>query len=308
MPELLLGINNCFAVKRWPAPADWSAVTVDALGLTTCQLSLDLLPTSLDSAAAAEYMHEARAETTARGLDIHSTFTGLAAYASNLLLSDSTYARDAAEKWYCDMIDLTVIAGARGFGGHIGALSVPASRDPAAAKTLLADMMTRMHRIATYAKNAGLQFLLFENLAVAREYGHTIEEAQALEVTLAGSAVPWILCLDLGHPAALCTDSSSDDPVAWLKTAWTNTPVLQLQQSSRGSDNHGPFTAHTNEFGLVLRDQVLPALAQWNCDTIAMYLEVIPAHEADDDRVLQDIKESVTYWREGITVLDGARQ
>ncbi len=37
-----LGINNCFAVKRWPQPADWAAIVRDELGLDTVELSLDL--------------------------------------------------------------------------------------------------------------------------------------------------------------------------------------------------------------------------------------------------------------------------
>ena len=38
-----LGINNCFAVKRWPRPGDWAAIVADDLGLDTVELSLDLL-------------------------------------------------------------------------------------------------------------------------------------------------------------------------------------------------------------------------------------------------------------------------
>jgi len=37
-----LGINNCFAVRRWPEPADWAPIVAD-LGLDTVELSLDLL-------------------------------------------------------------------------------------------------------------------------------------------------------------------------------------------------------------------------------------------------------------------------
>ena len=38
-----LGINNCFAVKRWPDPGDWAAIVKNDLGLDTVELSLDLL-------------------------------------------------------------------------------------------------------------------------------------------------------------------------------------------------------------------------------------------------------------------------
>ncbi len=38
-----LGINTCFAVKRWPRPADWAPIVRDTLGLDLVQVSLDLV-------------------------------------------------------------------------------------------------------------------------------------------------------------------------------------------------------------------------------------------------------------------------
>jgi hypothetical protein len=44
MSRLAPGVNNCFAVKRWSQPSERTDIIATALGLTTCQLSLDLLP------------------------------------------------------------------------------------------------------------------------------------------------------------------------------------------------------------------------------------------------------------------------
>ena len=38
-----LGINTCFALKRWPRPADWASVVRNDLGLDLVELSLDLV-------------------------------------------------------------------------------------------------------------------------------------------------------------------------------------------------------------------------------------------------------------------------
>ena len=38
-----LGINNCFAVKRWPRPDDWASIVANDLGLDLVELSLDQL-------------------------------------------------------------------------------------------------------------------------------------------------------------------------------------------------------------------------------------------------------------------------
>ena len=41
--RLQLGINTCFAVKRWPLPEDWAPIVRDQLGLRLVQHSLDLV-------------------------------------------------------------------------------------------------------------------------------------------------------------------------------------------------------------------------------------------------------------------------
>lgn len=123
MTTYRLGINTCFAVKRWPEPAAWAELVRHKLGLTLVQHSLDLVePTSplprLDVEAAG-----IRKACDDFGLEVHSTFTGLAAYSSNLLLHPESQARTLAEEWYGRMVDFTAALGAGATGGHIGALS-----------------------------------------------------------------------------------------------------------------------------------------------------------------------------------------
>ncbi len=50
MTSFRLGINTCFAVKRWPQPQRWAAVVRDDLGLDLVQHSFDLV--DLDAAGA----------------------------------------------------------------------------------------------------------------------------------------------------------------------------------------------------------------------------------------------------------------
>lgn len=302
-PTITLGINNCFAVKRWTRPEQWAHILTNELGLGAAQFSLDLLPLSFGPEPALDHAAEVKQTAADFGISINSVFTGLGAYGSSLLLSDSRAERDAAENWYRQIISLTSAMGATGAGGHLGAFTVPSFRDPERHQQLWSDLVRRLDQLATHADQEGLQYLLFENLAVDREPGYSIPEAHQLEADLAGTAVPWRLCLDLGHPAALRTGPPSDQPVAWIAEQWSRPPVIQLQQSPRGGDHHGAFTAANNADGLVRREEVLPALLEWDVPEIELYLEVIPAHEADDDQVLRDLVESVAYWREGIDTL-----
>lgn len=116
MTGFQLGINTCFAVKRWPRPADWAAVVRDELGLDLVQHCLDLadLDTDADMHDQAE---DVRAACAAAGLTLHSTFTGLAAYSENLLLHPDPQRRERALAWYRRAIDFTAAAGGRSPAG-----------------------------------------------------------------------------------------------------------------------------------------------------------------------------------------------
>lgn len=299
MTRLQLGINTCFAVKRWPEPEDWAAVVADDLGLRSVQLSLDLFPPSFDASVGRDYATRTRAAAADRELDIHSLFTGLGAYASSLLLSASESRRQQAVAWYAQVLEFAALSGARGAGGHIGALSVPSWADRKTAAALQRDQIRLMRSLSAVAADLGLTHLQFENLAVEREYGSQIEEAARLDEQLGGDQVPWILCLDLGHPVAMAA-AGTDPLTEWLRHPWQHAPVIQLQQASAGSDGHLPFTDETNRAGGVDRDRVLTELAAWGDVDVHLFIEVIPAHETDDGAVLRDLVTTVEYWRDGI--------
>src|SRR5579885_2401076 len=61
MSQLHLGINVCFAVKRWPEPDQWVRIVKNELGLDSCQFSFDLLDPLLDETAVMAYADEVRA-------------------------------------------------------------------------------------------------------------------------------------------------------------------------------------------------------------------------------------------------------
>lgn len=301
MAKVHLGINSCFAVKRWPEPEQWLAFVKKELGLDCCQFSLDLVDPLLDEAAIIPYAGAVREYAQANGILLHSTFTGLAAYSWSQLLHPNEGMRGAAMRWYERAIDFTARLGALGTGGHIGAVSVQDAASEQRRKALIQELQERLASLSLYAAQKGLQFLLFENMAVAREYGHRIEEAQALTQLHVEGGVPIVLCLDVGHPCALHTGTPSDDYLAWLAQPWPHTPVVHLQQTDRTGDHHWPFTQEYNEKGLVRAERVLQALQQWPAAAdVYLFLEPIHPFEADDGSVAEDLRTSVRYWKEAM--------
>ncbi|HXX61452.1 MAG TPA: TIM barrel protein [Candidatus Sulfotelmatobacter sp.] len=296
---MTLGINTCFAVKRWPRPDDWAPIVRDRLGLTVIQHSLDLVDLSAPGDDRLTQAAAVRDAVTRAGLTLHSTFTGLAAYSDNLLLHHDADRLRAARRWYRRAIDWSAEAGARGTGGHVGALSVPDAADPVIRAGAWGRLQRDLVRLARRARLRGLQFLLVENLATAREPA-TMAQIESLLSDGDGARVPVRLCLDVGHMVAPGTHGADRDPYAWLRRLGPRAEVIQLQQSDARADHHWPFTPAHDRAGRIDPGRVIEALADGGTTAGLLVIEVIPPHEERDSTVLDGLVASADRWREAL--------
>jgi sugar phosphate isomerase/epimerase len=293
--RLRLGINTCFAVKRWPRPEDWAPIVRDRLDLRLVQHSLDLVP-GVSSRVDAKALARSAADAA---LELHSTFTGLAAYSDNLLLGPDPAGRAAALAWFGWAIDWTAALGGRATGGHVGAFNVPDWLDPARLDERWSGLREALDDLAVRAHAAGLEYLMVENLAAAREPS-TMAMIRDLLTDGGEGRAPIRLCLDVGHMCVPGTSGDDRDPYAWLRELGSAAPVVQLQQSDAVGDHHWPFTAERNAAGRIDADRVLDALAEGGVEEAALILEIIPPFEQEDGSVLDDLVASVDYWREAL--------
>jgi D-erythrulose 1-phosphate 3-epimerase len=298
--RLQLGINTCFAVKRWPRPEDWAPIVRDDLGLRLVQHSLDLVDLHADEARLRAQADALRSAVTDQDLELHSTFTGLAAYSANLLLAPDAADRDTAEAWFRTAIGFTANTGAVATGGHVGCFSTPDWREASRRSELWVGLRTSLHDLAAEAGARGLEYLVVENLAVAREPSTMALIGELLDHGGAGR-VPIRLCLDVGHMCVPGTSGVDRDPYAWLRELGTSAPIIQLQQSDAEGDHHWPFTAQYNATGRIDADRVIEALGEGGVEESALVLEVIPPFEQDEASVLSDLAASVEYWREALS-------
>jgi hypothetical protein len=294
-PHYTLGINTCFAVKRWPEPERWAAIVADDLGLGMVQHSLDLVDLDAD-APLREQAEAVAAACGARAIALHSTFTGLGAYGRNLLLDPDSVQRKRASAWFRRALDFTAAAGGRAAGGHIGAFSVADWRDEGRRARLWEGLRSELGDLAGYAAARGLDAFLFENMAARREPS-TIADAEALLEPADEGRAAVALCLDVGHQCVVGTSGDDRDPYAWLERLGARSPVIHLQQSDAEADHHWPFTAERNAQGRIDAGRVLDALDASGAGDVALVLEVIPSFEQDDDAVLADLVESAEHWR-----------
>jgi sugar phosphate isomerase/epimerase len=294
-----LGINTCFAAKRWPRPEDWAAVVRNDLGLDLVELSADLLEGMDEPGERSLTIARTRAALADQGLVAETTFTGLAAFGSNLLMHPDPKRRAAGVAWYRSLVDVTVELGATATGGHVGTMSVPDWTVPDRREARLADLRESLAEIAEHAHRAGLEFLMLENLPSPREPS-TFAWIEDLLTEGDETRVPWRLCFDVGHA---CTPGATDDeldPYAWPRRFTGRIAEVQLQQTDGLGDHHWQFSAARNRAGVIDAAKFLKTLEATTIGDVTLILEIIPPGEQPDEEVLAELKESVDYWRGAI--------
>jgi sugar phosphate isomerase/epimerase len=295
--RLELGINTCFAVKRWPRPADWAPIVRDRLGLRVVEHSLDLVDLTGHPAEDTAAVNSAVREF---GLEARSTFTGLAAYSSNLLLSPDTPGRDQALDFFRQAMAFSQSIGAVAVGGHVGAFSVADWQDPEQRSERWEWLRTALHDLAADARAFGQKAVLVENLAAAREPS-TMAMIRDLMVEPDAGHAAVRLALDVGHMCVPGTSGDDRDPYAWLRELGRAAFEVQIQQSDEAGDHHWPFTPDANARGRIDPDRVIDALGEAGVEELPLILEIIPPFEQEDSSVLDDLAASADYWLEALS-------
>jgi len=303
LTRFVLAINNCFAVKRWPNPEDWSNIVANELGLKIVQFSYDLLDPRTTEPALSAMISRIKRIINKYGITIHSTFTGLAAYSYNLLAHPDPLMRADAFDWYVRAIEIASKLRAEATGGHIGALSWVDYLNDRRREFLINAVTNSLIRLSSIAKDKGLKMLLWEPMPVVREPPHTIDQAKKLlNIVNSESDLPIRLCIDLGHACAWRVDRKEDlDPYAWLRELGAFSPVVHVQQTDGRADRHWPFTEEYNKRGIIKPDKVLDAIEDSGAKEVLLVLEIIHPFEEREEKVLRDIKESVEYWKKYIS-------
>jgi sugar phosphate isomerase/epimerase len=298
--QVQLGINTCFALKRWPEPADWASLVRNDLGLDCVELSLDLLDGFESPKERPRVVERTRTALAEYRLRAPSTFTGLQAYVLNLLMHPDPERRGAALRWYHAVVDLTAELGARATGGHVGSMSTPEWSDPATRAERWAGLKRDLAEIAAHAREAGLEYLMVENLVAVREPS-SMADVAALLTQGDDRRVPVRLSLDVGHQCGPGMSGDDLDPYAWLRRFGPAAAEIQLQQSDAAGDHHWPFTLERNAQGRIDAGRVLDTLSGVGATSVLLMLEIIPGFEDADDQVRRDLQASVQYWRTALS-------
>ena len=242
--SFILGVNNCWAVKRYVEPDEWIEITATKLEVDHVQFSFDLLDPRTEDSALNHIVSRTLDCCEDYGIKIHSCFTGLAAYSYNLLLHPDPAMRRGAVDWYEKALVLAAKLKAEAVGGHIGAFSVRDFRNERKRRLLTSNLIETLNYLSSIGKRLGLKYLPMGANAYLKRTPTTIEAAKnLLSKVNEESSIPVKLCIDVGHICNPEVKSSRDlDPYAWLKELGRDALCLHLQQTDGKADRHRPFT------------------------------------------------------------------
>ncbi len=289
-----VGLNLCFAIKRWPEPEEWARIVADELDVKSVQFTMDLIDPWWPESDRRAMAGRVRTAAAARGIAIHSVQIGLAGYTYNGLLHPDETARRIAEDWWRRSIDMAAELGAGAVGGPIGALSVAdaASSDRQAA--LYAEVVDRLGGLADYAQRSGLDALLIEPTPLPREIPSTIDAAKRLIADASGGAVPLRFVLDVGHALYRPLYGEDASLVPWLSELRDHIGVLHLQNHDYRADAHWGWpdargTYDPAGFFREVRDAGL--------EGVPVFIEVFSPFEQADDEIVPLIRSSLAACR-----------
>jgi len=296
MAEILLGVNNGFALKNWPEPMAWARIIAQDLNLREVQFSFDLLDPTLPEPGRSASCQQVMEAVRHFGLSLRTTFTGLIVYAQNHLAHPDSNARTHARRWFEAALEATSQLSAEGTGGHIGAMSVADFSAPDRRRLLRTTLVDSVRELTCLAAALGQQYFLWELMPSRREIPHTPQEAiDLMQEVNEGAGLPVWLCFDLGHCSSLDLVGPGD-PHAWLETLLPWTRVVHLQQTDGKGDRHWPFTPETAKVGIVHPQRTVEVMKDSPFEQVDLVFELGHALDAPDQQIIDEHKWSVEAW------------
>jgi D-erythrulose 1-phosphate 3-epimerase len=302
MTTFELGVDLCFAAKRWPQPESWTAIVRDELQLRCVEFDSDFLdpfcvPEELRLCLAAEI----RKQVEGAGLYVHSYFSGLIPHSLNLMGHPDERLRKLGIEWAEGAIRTAAAMGARGTGQHgLTTISAPDCLVAERYNLHIDSLVRGFQHLSFYAQDLGLDFVILEQMYTPNEPPYTIAQTQDILGRINQRVgVPVKLALDLGHAASPHYPHSAEDadPYEWMYRLGRETLIVHVQQTSLGTSQHWPFTCEYNAKGVIDPKRTLEALAASGAGHIALIFEVFFSLSQNEERILADMRETTDCWK-----------
>lgn len=296
--NIKLGFDlNCFS-NRCVEPEVWTDF-VASCGVKVVQFNFDIIDFLLPGKIQERLVSKTMDCCKSKNIRIKCAFGGHNHHQNYLGHPDNEVAK-SYEDFYKKMADMTALFEGEGFGTCFAITTVKVQNDKKRCSEILNRAVESYHRVAEYAKQAGLKYLLYETTSVPRETCATFEENDFILSECKDMAIPMMVCLDVGHRNMENPQAPEANPYSWIKRYGKVSPLIHIQQCNSSGSHHWAFTPEYNTKGDIEPEKVLKAIEDSGAtQEILLALEVRhKAYYPDEYRVEANLKKSVDYWRQ----------
>ena len=200
-PIIYLGIDNCFASKRWVRPADWARVIRD-LGLRYVEASADTEcdPLYMGPEFTRDWIGETKDACAKQGIEVKNVYSGHGTYATcGLSHYDDRVTKRFLNEWMKAQTDTAAALGA-GFGFFAHGFEEPLLQDEGLYSEKLDELYETLSELSAYAKEKSVDYIGIEQMYSPHQPPWRIADAEELMTEVyRRSGAPFYITADLGH-------------------------------------------------------------------------------------------------------------
>lgn len=199
-PIIYLGIDNCFASKRWVRPAEWARVIRD-LGLKHVEASADTEcdPLYMGGAFIADWIEDTRDACAKFGLKVNNVYSGHGTYATcGLSHYDARVTKRFLDQWMKAQVD-TAAALDAGFGFFAHGFEELLLQDDALYCAKLNELYDTLADLAAYAKARGVEAGIEQMYSPHQPPWRIADAEELMREVYRRSGAPFYITADLGH-------------------------------------------------------------------------------------------------------------
>ncbi len=293
-----LSLNTNPLVNRFADVDDLCDTLATKIRAGYIQLVPELLNPSWPSATIARREREFRRAFQRNGMSATSVMTSTFSRLNHMGHPDKDVRRYYVN-WFKTLADIAGAVGADSMGSQFAIFTQKDYNDPKRREELIAIVTDCWAEVAEHAKAAGLSFLFWEPMSVAREFGHTIAECSTFDKRLADAklALPFKMIVDIDHGDVTSSNPDDTNPYAWAAAFPKQSPIIHVKQSSMNKGGHWPFTAEHNKDGRIQPEKLIGTVKKAGGTDTEICMELsFREREPTDSAVVEMIRESMDCW------------
>ncbi|MFK7855005.1 MAG: sugar phosphate isomerase/epimerase family protein [Granulosicoccus sp.] len=293
-----LSLNTNPLVNRFAKPEELITTITRDIRLRDIQLTHEFINPSWPAPVINRLIGEFTDSLNRTGARITSGMTGPYGRLNHFGHPDPEVRRYYVD-WFKTFADIIGALGGKSIGTQFAIFTYADFDTPQKREELISIAIDCWAEVAEHGKRAGLQYVFWEPMSVAREFGETIDSCLDLQkrLTAADFDIPMWMMADIDHGDLSSNNPADFDPYAWAQAVPRYSPIIHIKQSLQDKGGHRPFAAEFNDKGRIFPDKLLSAISSGGGKDNEICLELsFKEREPHDRLVVPHIAESVAYW------------